>query len=1120
MGSAERSNDLVGLRKAVAAASAEREDADKAAHEVVELVNDTELVPPRTADIVALLPPAPATSSAESCRELPVPTVDGDSLAPQARKLAWIQVVDDCVDGAASSTIFEFAKQLDGTVEDGSASATASTAQINSVDIATDAPLTSDKVFTTSAATLVGAEVAGGSGARCGDSHVIDIELSASDGDRLGMEQARQIEKSLAVSDDMPAFGWYDYYQLGGKLAYQVLRLRRNISSRTVFVEEQSADKAGNKPRERLTASQLSSFAHGGLAFNNSTQELIVRQLPRRRPMKSSLTVPRKRRRQRQKRRFPASSMFKALSHQQPKKPAAAVPIQPNALSQPSPENGTRWSTLRGQSIPQRRRRGAASIPKEDKTRIGYAGCAAVFQALRTNTALVSLALHHAGVDDPSMCALAAMLRRNMTLTKLDLTGNRIGPLGIKELSDALEDVPDSSLIDLNLSRNRITDRGMREICRALRENETLMWLDVSWNQLSSLALLEFLREVRENFVLRSLSIHGSDLDEDEYCANIESKYGKNIAVALRHVNPSFSQLRLTNVDACIPIDKIKQSRWVDLSARSLAEVDALVVAGLLPLNNKLLTLDLSNNVKIERWGVLEILSSIKHCKTLKDLRLASTGLYAEVAEQVGELVASNQTLETIVMHEAVLPVQVVRGSPQAQSPDSLAFRVSSEHHFDRWILARCLALNRLTQELNGLRLPDASKRQLLSQGTGTPDHAQLCEINLSGRALDHFEASFLGKKILHHLSLGRVALNSCCIDGHGGAALADGVRNHASLHTLEMENNALGVHGGRAMAECIEFNASLTYLNLSWNKIGNDGAVGLQRALSRNRALVRLDLRGNNLSAVGIVAVSRGLQANVCLQQLYLRWNTVCPAGAEALAEALTTNKCLKLLDIEHHTMGARGVRAFTAMLAVNKQLQHLNMTGDDAITDGDAASVGAEAARELADVLAHKNRSLTHFYFGQNRIGKDGVAGFNDVLKFNASLVELDLSMSQLDAKLSLRFFECLAMNKALRKLNLAHNCIANEGMTACIRALERNSVLRELNVADNWITEEPLALLLTMAKLQLDDKRRSIRVLQWLCLTDNSMTERTRAAFRLLPPSFIAVELEDEEHRMASG
>jgi len=124
----------------------------------------------------------------------------------------------------------------------------------------------------------------------------------------------------------------------------------------------------------------------------------------------------------------------------------------------------------------------------------------------------------------------------------------------------------------------------------------------------------------------------------------------------------------------------------------------------------------------------------------------------------------------------------------------------------------------------------------------------------------------------------------------------------------------------------------------------------------------------------------------------------------------------------------------------------------------------------------------------------------------------------MAQLDAKLSLRFFECLAMNKEVRKLNLAHNCIANEGMTACIRALERNSVLRELNVADNWITEEPLAMLL--AKLQLDDKRRSIRGLQWLCLTDNSMTERTRLGFRMLSPSLIAVELENEEHRMTSG
>ncbi|TMW55652.1 hypothetical protein Poli38472_010534 [Pythium oligandrum] len=881
------------------------------------------------------------------------------------------------------------------------------------------------------------------------------------------MLDAQQAEKTYATPLDIPELGWRDVFQLGLSLTYKTLLLRRDISPRCMVLDEDNAlDAAAFCP---LTGRSISVFAAAGLAFNQSTEDLVIRQKHPAPPVSKppSPTKRRKPKKSKQRRRSPRKLLVRPV-----------LPPSPRRLRHPRPP-----------------------VPADPPNKVGNMGAIAIFRALRVNASLRSLALENAGLGDVSMCALAAMLPCNCSLTSLSLRENAIGPMGIQALSEALVDSPDSMLLRLDLSRNRITDSGLESLCFALEENETLVWLDLSWNQLSSMASLRLLASLRENFTLREVAFYGKDLDEDQYCHNIESKYAKDLGAALRQLNPSFAEVALSSATAKLPVDKMKHSRWLCLPDRSLAELDALVIAGLLPLNPKLLTLDLSNNREIERWGVLEILKSIKYCKTLQHVNLANTGLYEEVAELVGDLIASNDTLAIIVMHERTLHVQQLRGKDPVET---MAFKVATDHHMDRWILAKCLALNRPTQEMNALRLPKAAAALVVGGG------AKLVSVNLSGRTFDMYEVVFLAKKIFHHLQIGRVAMNGCGIESYGGVALADAVRNHASLATLELENNNISSRGGRAMVECVQSNSSLTYLNLSWNKMGNDGAIGFDLALKANKTLLRLDLRGNTLSGVGIRAIAAGLKGNACLQELYLRWNSICPNGAEALAEALTNNKSLRVLDIEHHTMGPRGGLAFAVMLEKNTCLQDLNMKGDDTISDGDATGIGPEAAQKIAVALTEKNKTLTHFSIAQNQIGRDGIVWFSNLVKFNTTLRQLDLSISSMDGKIADRFFDCLSMNKTLIKLNLAHNRISNEGMASCIRALERNRVLQDLNLAHNAITEEPLALL--SAKIQ--SKPGSI-TLKWLCLIGNTMTHATRRAFVLLAPKLV-VELDEAQHR----
>ncbi|KAG7376103.1 Peptidyl-prolyl cis-trans isomerase-like 1 [Phytophthora pseudosyringae] len=1095
---------------------------------IVELLHHTELVDPPS--------DAPKNSDAGDASR-PRPPSGGNNEAEDTgnRKEAWIHVIEPVSD--LQSSVFEFVPPpptrglpvaITATQDHSDGERPAATLEIKNrpKKRVSFAP-----------------EIEEGSSTLAHD-HVLLIDASTERSSIVEVvEQSRRIERSYVVPDDIPPFGWWDCFQLGLSLTYTTMCLRRSISSRCLVFNGQQRQQTWRQTC--ITATQLSVLARAGLAFNTSTRSLIVRQgQPPPPPPKPTQKRP-KRRRSRKSARLGFTRITARLRHRKRlsskyKWAAKLSTRRTKAKNSTKPVKRRRPVRLKVKlKVKLKFKRGAKSNdsgdPSDDdtkvvtikrttkgpaKNKIGSYGAIAVFQALRVNRTLVSLCLAYAAIDDAAMSALAAALRVNTALTHLSLVGNRIGSAGARDLADALEDSPDSLLIDLDLRDNRLGAQGADELGRALRENETLTRCDLSWNQMGPQAVLGLLSALRDNFALRELCVYGRDLAEDgtHYLANLDFDSAKRIVVALRHVNDSFALARLSGMRALLPIDKMKTSRWISLADRELVELDGLVVAGLIPQNNMLLSLDLHDNPGLGRAAVLELLTAIKRSPTLRDVNLANTGLFPDAGESVGELVALNSTLETIKMHETVISVQRVCGNQRAgEVPETAEFSVDPKHFLDRWILAKCFAVNRLTQELNELRLPDGARSAkktatIANVATNQKDHRALITVNLSGRPLELYEAAFLGKKMLHHLHLGRVALNSCMLDSAAARALADGVRNHATLHTLELENNPLGTIGGQALAECLASSNALTYLNLSWTQLGDDGVVGFREALMRNKSIERLDLRGNELRVRGVVAIAEGLRRTATLRELHLRWNAVSPAGAEALAVALEVNQSLLLLDIEHHTMGSRGATAFASMLERNKHLEQLNMGGTDSDDALDAGpGIGSEQTQRIAEALTNSNRSLRILHVGANRIDADAAARFGELLKFNKTLVALDLSRSGLDVKKAPRFFACLSANSTLERLNLAHNRIGNEGLVACTRALEINRTLRELNLAHNGMTEEPLAVL--AAKLRAP-KRQVTPTLEWLCLTGNNMTERTRREYLALPQNVIAIELQDKD------
>ena len=85
------------------------------------------------------------------------------------------------------------------------------------------------------------------------------------------------------------------------------------------------------------------------------------------------------------------------------------------------------------------------------------------------------------------MRALSSILRKNTTITSLNLKGIGLTDVGVSELSEAIK--TNSSLLSINLSSNSFGETGAASLRDALEVNTSLTSLDLSCNALGFLTI-------------------------------------------------------------------------------------------------------------------------------------------------------------------------------------------------------------------------------------------------------------------------------------------------------------------------------------------------------------------------------------------------------------------------------------------------------------------------------------------------------------------------------------------------------------------------------------------------------------------------------------------------------
>ncbi|CAD8139760.1 unnamed protein product [Paramecium octaurelia] len=182
---------------------------------------------------------------------------------------------------------------------------------------------------------------------------------------------------------------------------------------------------------------------------------------------------------------------------------------------------------------------------------------------INLDISIIELNLSHNKIGDQGVIRIAKYLMRSEILLKLDLSNNAIGLVGSKNLAYAL--LFNKSLEHLNLSLNSFNDIAGANFFSKLSQNKSIQHLNLSANQLGSLTaeMLEvYLSD--SSCTLQSLNISNNNFSEnnDNKDKNIYEKLKTGLTknTSLIHFDISHSKFKRINAEKELQ-DIIVQSR-------------------------------------------------------------------------------------------------------------------------------------------------------------------------------------------------------------------------------------------------------------------------------------------------------------------------------------------------------------------------------------------------------------------------------------------------------------------------------------------------------------------------------------------------------------------------------
>ncbi len=455
-----------------------------------------------------------------------------------------------------------------------------------------------------------------------------------------------------------------------------------------------------------------------------------------------------------------------------------------------------------------------------------------------------------------------------------------------------------SSLLELNLSGNKIGDEGAAALGYGLRYCQNLQSLNLHDTKISY-GIEVLLMGLKECHALQSLNLDGNYIP-----LNTEQLWG--LPKSIQHLSLNNVSSRETTNTARVLLQGL--NRYCNLKTLNMenthidSDVDEVRASGEnLKLDAKLVELRIGSNTNI--CDIAQAIIENNH--ELKTLHLQKNTVDLKF---LGLLVENMRHFQLVDLNLSSVELHKVCGAG-----------LLSEG------LKHCPEMKILNLSSNGL---DSNDFQLLSEGLQTCKH--LVKLNLSDNNMDYVGATCLAKGINHFCEIKSIYLEKNTIGSNGAAAMMEALKNSIYLERVQLQFNSIGPEGASAVADWISSTSKrhprqnscfLRTLNLAGNQIHTNGTTVLAGALQFCKNLHFLDMSKNKIDSESADGLARGLQKCIQLHILCLDYNNFDGESAIILAEGLKYCQSLKTLSLSGNKIGT------TDAARMAERLKHIHV-------------------------------------------------------------------------------------------------------------------------------------------------------------------------------------------------
>jgi len=264
------------------------------------------------------------------------------------------------------------------------------------------------------------------------------------------------------------------------------------------------------------------------------------------------------------------------------------------------------------------------------------------WKELLTNPDLTTLDLSNCHIGNEGSRIIVKILRRNNTLTDLNLANNEIRDTGLKDLRK------NPGLVKLTLKENQITSIGVKDVAA----HHNITYLDLGWNEVDpdGLGILFKSSTLKYLNLNRQFGVNRQSYRMDDSAIQVLADGLANnttlLTLSLSDNNINGSQ-KIKKLAGALTLNTTLTS--LDLSKNNISDTGMKVLSSILPDIKSLNTLNLSSN-NINVRGIEAIGDNLNKNTTLTELHLSRNNLGSEGAMGLAGLLIDNTTLTNLIL--------------------------------------------------------------------------------------------------------------------------------------------------------------------------------------------------------------------------------------------------------------------------------------------------------------------------------------------------------------------------------------------------------------------------------------------------------------------------------------